>query len=240
MHRLTGTLVTDPSDASGTDAYDQVAGEWSDAAPRRGRDRPGHPPAGRRVDDRRRRADAGRGRPHRAAGGHPGRPGRGRRPHGRRRGRRHHPGRRRLRLPRVVLVDLGLLHPAAARPRHAVDDLQPRRPGPLRAHGDHAGRRREPELGRGSPRRGRRRVRGPAAAGGQGPGRGRGALLPALPARRAVPELERGSGRGLRRSPATSRRRPPGAGGARGRGLQPAHVHGRVHRERHPRGRAWT
>ena len=30
VHRLTGTLVTDPSDASGTDAYDQVAGEWSD------------------------------------------------------------------------------------------------------------------------------------------------------------------------------------------------------------------
>jgi xylulokinase len=27
--RLTGTLVTDRSDASGTDAYDQVAGEWS-------------------------------------------------------------------------------------------------------------------------------------------------------------------------------------------------------------------
>ena len=29
VHRLTGTLVTDRSDASGTDAYDQVAGEWS-------------------------------------------------------------------------------------------------------------------------------------------------------------------------------------------------------------------
>lgn len=29
VHRMTGTLVTDPSDASGTDAYDQAAGEWS-------------------------------------------------------------------------------------------------------------------------------------------------------------------------------------------------------------------
>jgi xylulokinase len=29
VHRLTGTLVTDPSDASGTDAYDQSSGEWS-------------------------------------------------------------------------------------------------------------------------------------------------------------------------------------------------------------------
>jgi xylulokinase len=31
VHRLTGTLVTDPSDASGTDAYDQQSGEWSGA-----------------------------------------------------------------------------------------------------------------------------------------------------------------------------------------------------------------
>jgi len=30
VHRMTGTLVTDPSDASGTDAYDQRAGRWSD------------------------------------------------------------------------------------------------------------------------------------------------------------------------------------------------------------------
>jgi xylulokinase len=30
VHRLTGTLVTDPSDASGTDAYDQISGEWSE------------------------------------------------------------------------------------------------------------------------------------------------------------------------------------------------------------------
>ena len=30
VHRLTGTLVTDPSDASGTDVYDQGTGEWSD------------------------------------------------------------------------------------------------------------------------------------------------------------------------------------------------------------------
>jgi xylulokinase len=29
VHRLTGVLVTDPSDASGTNAYDQAAGEWS-------------------------------------------------------------------------------------------------------------------------------------------------------------------------------------------------------------------
>ncbi|MGY1603275.1 xylulokinase [Geodermatophilus sp. SYSU D00815] len=29
VHRLTGTLVTDPSDASGTDAFDQTSGEWS-------------------------------------------------------------------------------------------------------------------------------------------------------------------------------------------------------------------
>lgn len=29
VHRMTGTLVTDPSDASGTDAYDQGAGTWS-------------------------------------------------------------------------------------------------------------------------------------------------------------------------------------------------------------------
>ncbi len=29
VQRLTGTLVTDPSDASGTDAYDQEAGTWS-------------------------------------------------------------------------------------------------------------------------------------------------------------------------------------------------------------------
>ncbi|WP_298747016.1 xylulokinase [uncultured Serinicoccus sp.] len=29
VHRLTGVLVTDPSDASGTDAFDQVAGRWS-------------------------------------------------------------------------------------------------------------------------------------------------------------------------------------------------------------------
>jgi len=30
VHRLTGTLVTDPSDASGTDAYDQTTGTWSE------------------------------------------------------------------------------------------------------------------------------------------------------------------------------------------------------------------
>jgi xylulokinase len=30
VHRLTGTLVTDPSDASGTDAFDQTTGEWSE------------------------------------------------------------------------------------------------------------------------------------------------------------------------------------------------------------------
>jgi xylulokinase len=30
VHRLTGTLVTDPSDASGTDAYDQLSGQWSE------------------------------------------------------------------------------------------------------------------------------------------------------------------------------------------------------------------
>jgi xylulokinase len=30
VQRLTGTLVTDPSDASGTDAYDQLGGNWSD------------------------------------------------------------------------------------------------------------------------------------------------------------------------------------------------------------------
>jgi xylulokinase len=29
VHRLTGTLVTDPSDASGTDAFDQTTGTWS-------------------------------------------------------------------------------------------------------------------------------------------------------------------------------------------------------------------
>lgn len=29
VHRLTGTLVTDPSDASGTDAFDQTTGAWS-------------------------------------------------------------------------------------------------------------------------------------------------------------------------------------------------------------------
>ncbi|HLS40252.1 MAG TPA: xylulokinase [Ornithinicoccus sp.] len=29
VHRMTGTLVTDPSDASGTNAYDQVTGRWS-------------------------------------------------------------------------------------------------------------------------------------------------------------------------------------------------------------------
>jgi xylulokinase len=29
VQRLTGTLVTDPSDASGTDAYDQTTGQWS-------------------------------------------------------------------------------------------------------------------------------------------------------------------------------------------------------------------
>ncbi|HTF53260.1 MAG TPA: FGGY family carbohydrate kinase, partial [Pseudonocardia sp.] len=30
VHRLTGALVTDPSDASSTNAYDQAAGNWSD------------------------------------------------------------------------------------------------------------------------------------------------------------------------------------------------------------------
>ena len=29
VHRLTGTLVTDPSDASGTNAFDQTTGDWS-------------------------------------------------------------------------------------------------------------------------------------------------------------------------------------------------------------------
>lgn len=31
VHRLTGMLFTDPSDASSTNAYDQLGGEWSDA-----------------------------------------------------------------------------------------------------------------------------------------------------------------------------------------------------------------
>ena len=61
VHRLTGELVTDPSDASSTNAYDQKAGEWSaeilDAA---GIDR-ALLPRGRRVEHGGRAGDRGGG-----------------------------------------------------------------------------------------------------------------------------------------------------------------------------------
>jgi xylulokinase len=121
VHRLTGVLATDPSDASSTNAYDQQAGEWStpliEAA---GLPRSLFPDVvastavvGHVTAEAARATGLRAGTPVVMGGGD---------------------------------GPMGA-QGAAARPADEEHDLQPRDPRPLRAHGDHAGRRRVAGVG---------------------------------------------------------------------------------------------
>ncbi len=212
VHRLTGELVTDPSDASSTNAYDQKAGEWSaeilDAAEIDRALLPevvasstvvGPVTRGGGARDGPRGRDAGRaGRRRRAVRG------------ARRRDRVGRVGR--VRLPRLLVVGVDGGDRAAARPRDAHDDLRPRDPRALRADGDDAGGRRVVRVdlgaaggdargaGRGGGRRARRRRSScptcSASARRTGTPRARGAFIgPAAPPRPAGDRPRRARGR---------------------------------------------
>ncbi len=149
VYKLTGSLATDYSDASGTLLFDLEARTWDpgflEALGSAGRD----PSRSSRIHGRGRRGDArGRGR-HRPCRGHTGGHRRRRRLMRRRRRGCNRTGRRLLQ-SRLVGLDQRSQRRAHSRSQRTHDHLPPCTPAALRAHGNHVGRRGSTSMGLGT------------------------------------------------------------------------------------------